>query len=186
MTNVLVVTGSVRPNSVNARMVPLVANRLKIKGAEVKIADVGAFNLPFFDSLLHPMSPEFEPTHPGVVAWTNMVEASDAVVFVTPEYNHNPTPVQLNAVDWIAKEWRDKPVGIVAYGVSSGGGLASAGLRSAFELMKARQAENTANLYLEKDISRLGEVLSQENVDREIDAVIDQVLALVEAAVSVA
>lgn len=181
MTKVLVVTGSVRPNSVNAHIVPLVADKLRVEGVEVEVADVGKLDLPFYNSPLHPMMEEFEPTHPGVVAWTNMVEASDAVVFVTPEYNHNPTPVQLNAIDWIAKAWRDKPIGIVAYGVSSGGGLASAGLRSAFDLMKARQTESTANLYLEKDISRQGEVLNQGNVDREIDAVTDQVLALVEA-----
>ena len=51
-----------------------------------------------------------------MIAWTKLVAEADGVLLLTPEYNHTMTPVQLNAVDWIGKEWEDKPVALVGYG----------------------------------------------------------------------
>jgi len=59
MTSVLVVTGSIRPNSINQKMVPVVAELAKAKGLEVTIADLGELNLPFYDNPLPPTSPDF-------------------------------------------------------------------------------------------------------------------------------
>ena len=53
------------------------------------------------------------------------IEAADAFVFVTPEYDFAMSPVLLNAFQYLASEWHYKPAGIVSYG-----GV-SAGLRSA-------------------------------------------------------
>ena len=38
--------------------------------------------------------------------------AADAFVFVTPEYNHGPTPALVNALDFVFQEWGYKPVGV--------------------------------------------------------------------------
>ena len=101
MARILVVTGSVRPNSVNEKIVPLVVDAADAKGAEVTVANLKDMNLPFFDDPNSPTSPDFAPTHESVIAWTKQVAEADGVVFVTPEYNHTLTPVQLNAIDWI-------------------------------------------------------------------------------------
>ena len=49
------------------------------------------------------------------------MNAADAYVFVTPEYNFGPPPSLLNALNYVYKEWNYKPAGLVSYGGISGG-----------------------------------------------------------------
>ena len=53
--------------------------------------------------------------------WSASVEAADAFVFVTPEYNYGPPPSLLNALNYLYQEWNYKPVAFVSYGGMSGG-----------------------------------------------------------------
>lgn len=39
------------------------------------------------------------------------LDAADAFVVVTPEYNHSFPAALKNAVDWFTDQWRAKPVG---------------------------------------------------------------------------
>jgi NAD(P)H-dependent FMN reductase len=49
------------------------------------------------------------------------VDAAEAFIFVTPEYNYSYSPALKNALDFLNQEWWRKPVGFVSYGgVSSG------------------------------------------------------------------
>ena len=54
-------------------------------------------------------------------AWSALVDASDAFVFVTPEYNFSVAPALLNAIDYLFHEWAYKAAGFVSYGGISGG-----------------------------------------------------------------
>ena len=143
MANILVVTGSVRPNSANSKVVPMVVDALTAKGANVTIADLAEMGLPFYNDPMPPSAPEFAPTDERVHAWTKMVADADGVVLVTPEYNHTMSPVQLNAIDWVFKEWEDKPVALIGYGWRSGAGQAHATAREALAVnLKAKVATN--------------------------------------------
>ena len=53
--------------------------------------------------------------------WSAAVDAADAFVFVTPEYNFSPPPSLVNALDYLYSEWGCKPAGFVSYGGVSGG-----------------------------------------------------------------
>jgi NAD(P)H-dependent FMN reductase len=44
------------------------------------------------------------------------VDAAEAFVFVTPEYNHSFSPALKNAFDFLNQEWWRKGVGFVSYG----------------------------------------------------------------------
>ena len=59
--------------------------------------------------------------HDSTKAWSAIVDASDAFVFVTPEYNYTLPPALVNALDTVYHEWTYKPVGFVSYGGVSGG-----------------------------------------------------------------
>ena len=55
MSKVLIVTGSVRPNSVNHKVVELVKADVEGReGHEAQIADLGELNLPFFNEVMPP------------------------------------------------------------------------------------------------------------------------------------
>ena len=180
MANILVVTGSVRPNSANSKVVPVVVAELEAKGASVTVADLAAINLPFYDDPLPTSAPEFTPTNESVLAWTKLVADADGVVLVTPEYNHTMSPVQLNAVDWIGKEWEDKPVALVGYGWRSGAGQAHATAREALAVnLKAKVGDDQANLFFMKDLNPDGTVADQAAVSEKVGAAIDELLQAV-------
>ena len=119
MASVLVVTGSVRPNSVNEKVIPIVVAELEAQGATTTVADLKKLALPFYDAPVPPASPDFSPTHENVKAWTSQVAEADGVVFVTPEYNHTMSPLQLNAIDWIGNWAADPGSGWDVAGVSA-------------------------------------------------------------------
>lgn len=176
MPSILVVTGSVRPNSVNEKVVPLVVSELEAQGASAVVADLKEINLPFFDDPKSPTDPEFAPTNEEVKAWTQMVVDADAVLFVTPEYNHTLTPVQLNAIDWIGNEWAEKHIGLVGYGWR-GALQAQETAREALVVnLKAAIGETTTNLFFMKDINPDGSVADEEAVKAKIAATVTELL----------
>lgn len=178
MTNILVVTGSVRPNSVNEKVVPLVVSEVEKRGATAAIADLKEINLPFFDAPLPPSSPDFAPTNEPAKKWTQLVAEADGVVFVTPEYNHNMSPVQLNAIDWVGKEWNGKPVALVGYGWTSGANQAHAAAREALAVnLKANIGDDQANLFFMKDLNPDGTVADGGEAISKISAAVTELLA---------
>lgn len=178
MSSILVVSGSVRPNSVNEKVIPVVVSELEAQGASVVLGDLKALNLPFFDNPTPPSSPDFEATDESVQAWTKLVADADGVLFVTPEYNHTLTPVQLNAIDWIGKEWEAKPVALVGYGWGTGGGQAHDTAREALGVnLKAKVGETTANLFFMKDINPDGTIADEAATKEKIAASVTELLA---------
>lgn len=187
MPSILVVTGSVRPNSVNEKVVPLVTTEVIAQGASAVRADLKEINLPFYDDQYSPTAPEFEPSNEAVKHWTKLVDDADGVILVTPEYNHNLSPVQLNAIDWIGKEWTGKPVGLVGYGWTSGAGQAHAAARESLAVnLKAKVSDIQTNLFFTKDLGTDGTVLDEDSVSKKIAATVSDVLASIQAPVDVA
>ena len=177
MADILVVTGSVRPNSANSKVVPVVVGALEAKGATVTVANLAELDLPFYNDPLPTSAPEFASTDERVIRWTKLVDEADGVVLVTPEYNHTMSPVQLNAVDWIGKEWEDKPVALIGYGWRSGAGQAHATAREALAVnLKAKVGDDQTNLFFMKDLNADGSVLDADSVNTKINASIDELL----------
>jgi NAD(P)H-dependent FMN reductase len=83
------------------------------------LVDLVEVNLPIYDEPEHPILQHYRHEH--TKRWAASVDAADAYVFVTPEYNFGPPPSLLNALNYVYKEWNYKPAGIVSYGGVSGG-----------------------------------------------------------------
>jgi NAD(P)H-dependent FMN reductase len=67
----------------------------------------------------------------------SVIEWADAVVVVTPEYNHGyPAPLKA-LIDSIGQQWHAKPVAFVSYGGVSGGLRAVEQLRQVFAELHA-------------------------------------------------
>jgi NAD(P)H-dependent FMN reductase len=86
---------------------------------ETRLVDLAQVNLPLIDEPKHPRLGQYEHAH--TKAWSAIVAAADAYVFVTPEYNYGAPPALLNAIDFLVREWSYKPVGFVSYGGLAGG-----------------------------------------------------------------
>jgi NAD(P)H-dependent FMN reductase len=178
MSRVIIVTGSARPNSVSHKVAPVVQAALTAhEGIETEVVDVATLALPFFDAPLPPSQEAFVATDANVQAWTKLVADADGVILLTPEYNGNVTAIQKNAIDWIYKEWVDKPVAFIGYGWYEPS-RSQAALRVSFEaVLKAKLVEPFTQLQFMKDISIEGDIVDQESVDGKIKATLDAFVA---------
>jgi NAD(P)H-dependent FMN reductase len=176
MTNILVVIGSARTGRVADKVLDYV--QADVEGRDdvtVTVADLAKLNLPFYNNEQPAMSPDRVQTDENVAAWSKLVSESNGVVFITPEYNHNLSAIQKNALDWLFFEWNDKPVTAVAYGWS-GGALAIAALREVLTNVKAEVGLEMAQLGFMKDLNPDGSLLDEANVTAQIAAAIDEIL----------
>ncbi len=93
-----------------------------------ELIDLKEIDLPFLDEPQSALSGVYEQEH--TKAWSKVIDEADGFVVVAGEYNHTPTPALLNAIDYLAAEWRHKPVAFVSYGAAAGGARAVEHLRA--------------------------------------------------------
>jgi chromate reductase len=136
----LAVSGSLRRDSHNSRLLRAAAQQLP-PGVELELY-AGLKQIPPFDE-----DDEAAPA-PEVLEWRAAIEAADAVLFATPEYNSS-IPGQLkNAVDWASRPkaqaaLRNKPVAVIGASTSMFGALWSqAELRKVLAASGARVLDN--------------------------------------------
>ena len=176
MSKILLVIGSARPGRVADKVLSYVQTEIaKRDGVEATVADLAELNLPFFNNENPPLSPDFTITDPQVQAWSELVQANDSVLFITPEYNHTLSAIQKNALDSLGADWAGKPVTAVAYGWS-GGSLAVATLREVLENLKAEHEHEIAQLGFMKDLNPDGSILDEASVTAQINATLDEIL----------
>ena len=124
----MVVVGSVRPGRAGLSVALWVhEHTTQIGGFDIDFVDLAELNLPFMNEPKHPKFQEYRHRH--TIAWAERVEATDAFLFVTPEYNYSYSPALKNALDYLHYEWAGKPVGLVSYGGLAGGTRGVAALR---------------------------------------------------------
>lgn len=178
MSNLLVVIGSARVGRVADKVLGYIQKDLESRDdVTVTVADLALLNLPFYNNELPAMSPDHVQTDENVAAWAKLVSESDAVVFITPEYNHSLTAIQKNAIDWLFTEWNDKPATAVAYGWS-GGSRAVVALREVLANVKADVKQDIAQLAFMKDLNPDGSLLDEANVAVQIKTAIDEVVTV--------
>jgi NAD(P)H-dependent FMN reductase len=112
-----VVLGSVRPQRLSERPARLIVERLAARGCRAPLVDLRALDLPVFGQTRD------QDELPSVAELKAVAAEADAVVWLTPEYNHGYTSAVKNAVDFLHSEIRRKPVAVCGL---SGGGLGGA------------------------------------------------------------
>ncbi len=140
-----VVIGSTRPGRVGPAVADWIADRAQAQtGFDVEVADLAELNLPLFDEPEHPRLGRY--AHQHTRDWSAIVDRSDALVFVVPEYNHTFNAATKNALDYLHREWQHKPAGIVSYGGASGGAHASRTLEPVLSALQMRPAGESVSI----------------------------------------
>jgi chromate reductase len=96
---ILVIPGSLRTGSHNARLAAAAAYELAQAGAEVTRISLGDFPLPIYDGDLQTKSGV--PKH--AINLKRMIGAHHGVLIVTPEYNSSVPPLVKNTIDWVSR-----------------------------------------------------------------------------------
>jgi chromate reductase, NAD(P)H dehydrogenase (quinone) len=96
---ILVIPGSLRTGSLNAKLAAVAAHHAAQAGAEVTRLSLADFPLPIYDGDLQTKS----GVPKNAVDLKRMMGAHHGVLFVTPEYNSAPPPLLKNAIDWVSR-----------------------------------------------------------------------------------
>jgi chromate reductase, NAD(P)H dehydrogenase (quinone) len=96
---ILVIPGSLRTGSLNARLAAAAAYQFAQAGAEVTRLSLGDFPLPIYDGDLQTKS----GVPKNAVNLKRMMSAHHGVLIVTPEYNSSVPPLVKNAIDWVTR-----------------------------------------------------------------------------------
>lgn len=79
-----------------------------------ELIDLRDHPLPFFNEA---GAPAWGPVkNEAAQRWAARLDTLDGLVVVTPEYNHGPSAVLKNAIDWVSREFARKPIAFVGYG----------------------------------------------------------------------
>jgi NAD(P)H-dependent FMN reductase len=132
---ILVIPGSLRTGSLNAKLAATVAAELAQAGAEITRLSLGDFPLPIYDGDLQAKSGV--PKH--AVNLKRMMGSHHGVLMVTPEYNASVPSLLKNAIDWVSRvqdphETRGQVFRERAFAIASASGNRLGGARALMAL----------------------------------------------------
>jgi chromate reductase len=96
---ILVIPGSLRSGSLNARLAAAAAHELAQSGVEVTRISLSDFALPIYDGDLQGRS----GVPKNAINLKRMIGAHHGVLIVTPEYNSSVPALVKNTIDWVSR-----------------------------------------------------------------------------------
>jgi chromate reductase len=137
LPKVLVVSGSIRTGSHNARLAALASKELLLAGADVTRISLADYPMPIYDGDLEARSGPPE----NAVKLKRMIGTQQGVFIASPEYNASVTPLLKNAIDWVSRvrERGEEPLAAYKNRVFAIGGASDGALGAMRSLMALRQ-----------------------------------------------
>lgn len=129
----LILAGSARAGSWNRKLAACAASLAGAAGLDAQLHDPARLRMPLYDGDLEAAS----GVPDEALQLFEALRGSDALLVVTPEYNGFPTPLVINAFDWLsrlpAQDGRpaglavtaNRPVGLLSASPGPGGALRS-------------------------------------------------------------
>jgi NAD(P)H-dependent FMN reductase len=172
-----VIVGSIRPGRAGQPIAEWFIDRAKAHGGfDVEVADLAEIRLPLMEEPNHPRLGQYTSQHTR--DWSALIDRSDAIVFVTPEYNYGYPATIKNAIDYLHQEWKDKPAGFVSYGGIAAGTRAVQQLKQVITTLKMVPVFESVNIPFHAQFIRDGQFRANEVLDQAADAMLDELLRL--------
>jgi NAD(P)H-dependent FMN reductase len=132
---ILVIPGSLRTGSLNAKLAATLAAELAQAGADITRLSLGDFPLPIYDGDLQAKS----GVPKNAVNLKRMMASHHGVLMVTPEYNASIPSLLKNAIDWVSRvqdphETRGQVFRDRAFAIASASGNRLGGARALMAL----------------------------------------------------
>ena len=96
---ILIIPGSLRTGSLNAKLAAAAAHEFAKAGADVTRISLDDFPLPLYDADLQSKS----GVPKNAINLKRMIGAHHGVLIVTPEYNSSVPPLVKNTIDWVTR-----------------------------------------------------------------------------------
>jgi len=188
---VLVMAGSSRQGAYSGKLARVAGAGLRARGALVDMLDLRSLALPLYDGDIE--ASQGVPV--GARTLRDALLGHDALLFVTPEYNGFPTPLFLNAFDWLSRlpAEGDAPSGLATTASRPAALLSSSpgplgGLR-AMNFARQFLSMNLAMLVVPQQfaLNRAGEAFDEEGglkdpkAQHSVEGVLQSLLRVVDA-----
>jgi chromate reductase len=128
--------GSLSSRSINRTLSKAV---VRLAPDDLEFSEIPINNLPLY-------SPDYDPDYPPeALALKDAISKSDAILFVTPEYNRSIPGALKNAIDWASRPWGQNafdhiPAAVIGASIGQiGTALAQQSLRAVLSFCNARQ-----------------------------------------------
>ena len=180
MTHLGVILGTVRPNRLGASVAQWVVDKANtVEGVEADVIDIASFSLPLFAG---PMPPAMAtPQDPAGAKFNETVSSYDALIFVSPEYNHSIPGALKNAIDFLEpKALANKGVGFVGYSFS-GGVRQIEHLRQILANFEAAMVAQQVSLSLITDFENKSQFKPDAHHDNEVQGMVAAMVARTDA-----
>jgi NAD(P)H-dependent FMN reductase len=179
MTNVLVLVGSLRADSINRKLAEAAIHHAP-EGFDVSVYE-GIVDLPFYNEDIDGDTPPA-----AAVAFRQALADADAALLITPEYNGTIPAVLKNALDWASRPFgaspiSGKPLAVIGSAFGQYGGVwAHDDARKAAGIAGAKVLEDV-KVAIPQSVVRFAETHPRE--DAEVTQLVQGALtALAEAA----
>lgn len=178
MTRLMILVGSIREGRIGLPIAQWVRRQVEEDARfEIDWVDLKELDLPIMDEPNHPKLAQYTKEH--TKAWSARVDATDAFIFVQPEYNYGYSPALKNALDYLHREWNRKPLGTVSYGGISGGTRGTTAIRpTELVLGLVPTTLNVELAFAASQISDEGDFEPRESQERTLTGMLDEIEAL--------
>ncbi|WP_218135939.1 bifunctional NAD(P)H-dependent oxidoreductase/GNAT family N-acetyltransferase [Nonomuraea jiangxiensis] len=179
---VLVLACSTRPGALGPAVLDWLIETIKPRsaelGAELVPLALGDLDLPFLDEEEHPSSGLYQREHTR--RWSEIVDAADGFIVVTPEYNYGMPATLKNALDYLSREWAWKPMGFVSYGNTSAGTRSVQHAKQVVTTLRLVPLGSTVAIRI-ADATENGQVRPTPALDAAAVGVLDELVRLAHA-----
>jgi NAD(P)H-dependent FMN reductase len=177
MPTLTIIVGSTRPGRAGQPIAKWFVERARAHGGfDVEVADLAEIGLPLLDEPNHPRLGQYTKQH--TKDWSERIDRADALVFVTPEYNYGYPAAIKNAIDFLHREWRDKPVGFVSYGGVAAGTRAVQQLKQVVTTLRMVPVFESVNIPFHAQLINDGKFEANDPLNQAADTMLDELLRL--------
>ncbi|KAI9301111.1 flavoprotein-like protein [Cunninghamella echinulata] len=144
--NIGVIIGSTRPNRIGKHITQLFLNTITHQhNLSFEIIDLKEWQLPLMNEPGIPSVDDY--IHDLTKQWSDKINSKQGFIFITPQYNWGYPASLKNALDYLFKEWKDKPAIIVSY-AHRGGGKAALQLKQVLQGLHMKPVDTMPAIYL--------------------------------------
>lgn len=123
MTKLLMFSGSSRKDSLNKQLIAAAETFALSQGAEVTVIDLNDYDMPIYNGDWEEANGQPETAN----KLHDLIASHDALIIASPEYNGLPSPLLINAIDWVSrvdvKVYHGKKAAIISASPGGLGGL---------------------------------------------------------------
>lgn len=110
MPKILALSGSIRRDSWNRKLIQTAVDAAQAAGGNVTLIDLADYPLPLYNGDLE----DKDGLPDNALRLKTLFKDHDALLIASPEYNSSIPPLLKNAIDWVSREWQGES-GLVPY-----------------------------------------------------------------------